>query len=1465
MPDYTNPPQPPKGAVPIQKGSIPPPPAGATPISRIQQPFTPSTSVERQAGSEKPFAPWAEKGLEFGEKYLVDPFEKVAQWGQKMGAEGYLGIGGFPESEIQKSPTWMQPIEGGLRGVGGALGGQVTDPRMWPFMAESVGAGLVSPMLSKAAGLGFRGQMAYGAGEGAHNLYKNWNQMSPAQRGEGVVSTALQAGMAGHGLPGEIRGETPPPPAGAVPIDSTGPEYGTGQFGEGNKYPKEPAGPNVGREGQSKPTMDAAAQMGGGLVDEGKASVAQAAPESTSGATSPVEPVKENLSTGTANDRPQVQFKPSEKASTMSAPRKIIPEAEQMAFQEKTQRLRDVIKNPKATPEEHEMAAQKLGQMETIRQGYLGSAVSPEEQRGSVQPSQPPTSAPQPKPNMRTDPKGLDDLLNRQVDKGQIDNREKTDISNRAGLRPAEDPEIKRARERYEKDLAQRQPQIDAERAKVVAADAAKRKALQARQPAVKAEIEQKLKEAKGEATKESVPIPQAKTPTSGRPPEAPTATTTTEPVRESEQVAKRPTMNYEDARRMLGAEKGPRMTTGEKVDDIEALRAKEGKGEDAPWLAKRSEKLQARAAEEAKPVQGRRIAGEELPPPASPEEQERQRLLKRIQELSEPPKAPEGATPTSKPKSKTQRALENAPVGDASKALDKRTGRPVEPRTEPTKPGDVIRNRGGLNRRSMLSDKPLFEDKKPSGGSDFDKLRERVRQVGGSEEVINAIVEAADKKGGTAKERMDRAMEELRNYGSRVWKEQSAKGEKPNEGEKGFFSFGGVKHTPHKSVVGLIRDEASRVAESRRLADGIDDLSSMRQADVIRAKTAMEKVPGTRADHEAIYHWLEDKSLPLTQTQTDIVGKHLLPIMAENSRIAQKLKGAGLPVQDYVHRIPTKKYSAAERILLGRKQMGGPVLSQSASALKGRKYEAMVDKSTGKRLVVSEKGDKIQVHWNNQVTDMGVTRETAEKAGFEFKTATTKEIEQHTPTQYLKHGFGNTLLSYMELKNAERAHDFIEAYTKTADFKSATMKVGSGNPPKGWRQVYGLKPLEGHYFEPHSAEVIQRYVDKLSAGDTGAFEKLNSFLRTSIFFNPMIHVPNITAHWVVEKGTRGWMPDNYPRILRTSAKAIDILMHPERESVGGKPSYLDFLDKGAPLQGQRKTTKEATALLTSKMFTEFQQKPGLAKKVSDALGFAHPVNMVKALYDFSSKATWVVDDFARIQATLERMDREGLDSKTAMTDVSRHIPNYRLPTRIFDNRFLGKIMENPMVSMFGAYHYGALKSYGEMMKEVGFGSGAEKVKSFNRMAMLGLLATVIYPALDQLAKKGTGDEKARVRRAGAATFPDTINRLAHGKTSLWNAATSVVTPAPLVSIAKDLAVAGMKPKPIGQQLEAFGKSVYSKLGPVSALNQARGKGQKGPIDWKKFFWSMLGVRHDSSGEKPQKGLSLGKMSLGKL
>lgn len=52
-----------------------------------------------------------------------------------------------------------------------------------------------------------------------------------------------------------------------------------------------------------------------------------------------------------------------------------------------------------------------------------------------------------------------------------------------------------------------------------------------------------------------------------------------------------------------------------------------------------------------------------------------------------------------------------------------------------------------------------------------------------------------------------------------------------------------------------------------------------------------------------------------------------------------------------------------------------------------------------------------------------------------------------------------------------------------------------------------------------------------------------------------------------------------------------------------------------------------------------------------------------------------------------------------ALKETGRIIPEYRVPTRILDVPALSKLMSNRWATYFGAFHYGLLKSFGEVAK----------------------------------------------------------------------------------------------------------------------------------------------------------------------
>lgn len=385
---------------------------------------------------------------------------------------------------------------------------------------------------------------------------------------------------------------------------------------------------------------------------------------------------------------------------------------------------------------------------------------------------------------------------------------------------------------------------------------------------------------------------------------------------------------------------------------------------------------------------------------------------------------------------------------------------------------------------------------------------------------------------------------------------------------------------------------------------------------------------------------------------------------------------------------------------------------------------------------------------------------------------ATTKEIEANTGVRYYKNALASTVLNYLQLRRAERAYDFLESYKRSPEFQEVAAKMNGRSVPAGWRPTE-LPQFHGYAFEPHTAEVLDWYAKRMRAEGPNLYRQIGNFLRTAIFFNPLIHTPNIGVHWIVEKGLTGFGPQNWGRILRTGSRAIDAVIHQNGD-------FLSALDAGAPLQSARLDNGATTKLFLERMGRELEANPTAAQKVASALGYANPAKLIRAIYNFSSKVTWTSNDIAMLQATYEHMEKTGSSFKEAVTDVSKHIPDYRLPTRIFNSTALAKLMSSPDLTMFGAYHYGALKSYGEMAK--GLLSEdmpqSERTKALDRMAMLGLFTFVAYPALDQLAKYLTGDKSAQFRRAGASTFIYNLAQLAQGEKSPTQVLEAVATPA---------------------------------------------------------------------------------------
>ncbi len=387
---------------------------------------------------------------------------------------------------------------------------------------------------------------------------------------------------------------------------------------------------------------------------------------------------------------------------------------------------------------------------------------------------------------------------------------------------------------------------------------------------------------------------------------------------------------------------------------------------------------------------------------------------------------------------------------------------------------------------------------------------------------------------------------------------------------------------------------------------------------------------------------------------------------------------------------------------------------------------------------------------------------------------ATTKEIEANTNLRYHKNALLNEITTLNNLRRVQRAVDYLENLKRTPEFNEMAIKLGTQNLPEGYTTTV-LPQFRGYAFPKRIAETFDTFYKKAATGlldPESAYRIINRVLRNSIFFNPLIHIPNISVHWLVQRGATPWLdPRSYPRLMRTSVRAI-------RDVLTMNENYNKMLEEGASLMYSETANRNLYKLMLDKMGGELEAKPSLLTQVAKDLGLA-PARLVKAIYNFSSKATWATNDVATLQAIYEEMDR-GKSMETAITDVGKHIPTYRIPPRIMNSKTIANLMKpDSGVTMFGAYHYGALKSYGEMIKSL-IGKGVEtpeRLEAIDKIAMLALTTYVIYPQLDKLAQWISGNPQEQFRRAGASTFLYKTEQLIKGDIDFASWVQSVLTP----------------------------------------------------------------------------------------
>ena len=374
--------------------------------------------------------------------------------------------------------------------------------------------------------------------------------------------------------------------------------------------------------------------------------------------------------------------------------------------------------------------------------------------------------------------------------------------------------------------------------------------------------------------------------------------------------------------------------------------------------------------------------------------------------------------------------------------------------------------------------------------------------------------------------------------------------------------------------------------------------------------------------------------------------------------------------------------------------------------------------------------------------------------------------IEANTPYRYLKDAEATQYMKLIELRKMTRDLELIDNLKKS-DF----MKAGRGPDvplheiPKGYvvpNNIDKITQLRGWSFDPKTAAVIE---DFAKVWDDGLMTKLSGQLIKNMMLNPFPHMRNELAHLWVLRGLSGWvLPGRIVDLAITGKRAFN-------DVATQSPFYRELMREGGTPLGADPRNNAYWDSIGRSSIDQMKNIPGVTNMLK-GLGYK-TLDLYNAWSKNSAKAMWFTRDVMYVQAAHEIMDLakrrgEPIDTKEAIRRVEMHMPPYRIPTEVLSSRELSKVLQNPKISIFARYHYGLLRSMGNLLKEINPKNlttveGRQEFKQGIDSALAVAVAmTIVYPMLDVVAEQIFGPD-SKLRRAGPFHLIDAMEKVATG------------------------------------------------------------------------------------------------------
>jgi hypothetical protein len=279
---------------------------------------------------------------------------------------------------------------------------------------------------------------------------------------------------------------------------------------------------------------------------------------------------------------------------------------------------------------------------------------------------------------------------------------------------------------------------------------------------------------------------------------------------------------------------------------------------------------------------------------------------------------------------------------------------------------------------------------------------------------------------------------------------------------------------------------------------------------------------------------------------------------------------------------------------------------------------------------------------------------------------------------------------------------------------------------------------------------------------NSDALEKANqaasALIKTMYTFGSPIHALNVLDTAIIGRGFDWLNPKAYKTMVTTGLQAIKSVSDPN------DALYSVLANHGTGLLSRNVLNSDLISNLAKQAGIQMKKNPSMWDPIAKGLGIDVPA-LGKSMYDYSRLHMWQMSDMLIVQRVLENMKLHGLNLDDAIAATHQTIPNYQIGSTLLGSRLMAQMARTPALSLFGLYHGGLWRSYGQMISHAVAGdTPAKRNAAIGQLMMLGVMGYAVYPMLDKFAQYVTGNDKATFGRRGLSAIPGNMYDFLNGE-----------------------------------------------------------------------------------------------------